>query len=483
MTRLNFLIDTNVLIAVDPLGESITEQLQQGAKFLRLLQEQQHSLFLHPRVEQDLARDSNADRRRIREALTGKYLMLPDPPPVTPEMLAHIGSTAPKPDGNSDVDNHHLAAVYGSAASWLVTEDQGIHRKAAALGIQDRVGTIEETVAYLLNLSPQAASPPLDVRSVKAHAIRLEDPIFDSLEEDYEFKAWFRAKCVPEHRDVLHITSDGGKYAGICVLKEEGSALKLCTLKVAEAHGGLRYGELLLRSAFERGRSRGMASCYLTVFPKRGRLMDLLNDFGFTHESTLPNGEHVMRKRLIPDLDRSALTALEHHITYGPGAIRCEPDHIYLVPLQPKWAQLLLPDAQRYQRQLFPQASAFSLRKAYLCHANVRTITPGATLLFYLSGGGASIPVVGVAEDTLLHRDPVLIASYVGKRTVYTLQQITDLCAEQPVLAIRFRQDRVLESPLTLDELRPFGVTSPPQSITTVRGEEASTWLNRRLAA
>jgi hypothetical protein len=72
--------------------------------------------------------------------------------------------------------------------------------------------------------------------------------------------------------------------------------------------------------------------------------------------------------------------------------------------------------------------------------------------------------------------------TFVGRRTVYTPDEITRMCrSTQGVLAIRFRQDRFVEPAWGLTELRLAGVLkSWPQSINEL-GELGKTWVREQL--
>jgi hypothetical protein len=65
---------------------------------------------------------------------------------------------------------------------------------------------------------------------------------------------------------------------------------------------------------------------------------------------------------------------------------------------------------------------------------------------------------------------------------VYSYGEIERMCSSV-VLAIRFRQDRLLPTPIHIDELvREQVVRRPPQSITTVPPERTS-WIADRIGA
>jgi predicted RNA-binding protein with PUA-like domain len=124
------------------------------------------------------------------------------------------------------------------------------------------------------------------------------------------------------------------------------------------------------------------------------------------------------------------------------------------------------------------------LRKAYLCHANTRQLSPGDPLLFYRSGDEQAIFVVGVCESIHASTNADEIAALVGSRTVYTYDQIQAQVKHKEVLVVLFRQARVLRAdPITLDDLRTAGAARGwPQTLQKIR-PEGTAWLTQRLAA
>jgi hypothetical protein len=88
---------------------------------------------------------------------------------------------------------------------------------------------------------------------------------------------------------------------------------------------------------------------------------------------------------------------------------------------------------------------------------------------------------VGVVEETLVSSSAEQLVRIVGKRTVYSLKEIETMCS-RPVLAILFRQARVLEKTISTEDLIRQGVfIRPPQSIMTLEGGGLE-WLKRTVA-
>lgn len=122
------------------------------------------------------------------------------------------------------------------------------------------------------------------------------------------------------------------------------------------------------------------------------------------------------------------------------------------------------PDLQN-QVHLFPGSTPFgnSIRKAYLCRSSVRQIKPGDVLAFYRSQTTKAITVLGVVEDSLVSDAAIALGSFVAKRTVYSMRDITDLCTDaggrpRTVLAIKFRQVLRSFEHVPLHELKQNGL-------------------------
>ncbi|MEV5000612.1 hypothetical protein [Nocardioides sp. LML1-1-1.1] len=498
-----FLLDSNIAIKSDPLSAAVEPDAALAMEFHRLATTHNHGLRVHVASLDDFGRIKDPAKRSARLTVFKRYERIVNPPVVSESQRTQLGT--PTPGSNDDVDQRLLAAVVGHAVGYLVTQDQGIHSMAHRLGVGDRVLTLADALAFLRNLHPAPPTPPPAVRRIKAHELRLGDPIFDGLRADYgdtAFDTWFLEKAAQGGRDALLIDGQGEAHAAIALLKAEpngehgiqGPLLKISTFKVAQTYSGQKYGELLLKAIFEQAHRESMAGIFVTAFPKQQALINLLDDFGFQVRPVRTGvGELVLAKDLRRHLAPSSMDPLAYHVRHGPPALRMAAARSFLVPIEPRWHQVLFPDAEPLDPQggLFPallghQTQPFgnALRKAYLCNSPTRLLMPGSPLLFYRSRDEKAVYVVGVCEQTYVSRDPAEIASLVGRRTVYSYSEIEDLARLGEVLVVLFRQDRVLrEDPITLEDLRREGVSLTwPQTITRTRPEGAK-WLQQRLDA
>lgn len=495
-----FLIDSNIAIASDPLGTKLEAGAESAMQFLRLANTHHHDVRTHEGSLTDFARIVDLEKRQARLTLFQRYKALGSPPSISAEQEALLGK--PAAGSNDEVDQLLLAAVAGDAAEYLVTQDDGLHRRARRMGVGDRVLTLSDAIAMLRALHADLPSPPPAVRRIMTHELNLDDPIFDGLKDDYGrdvFVDWFK-RAARGQRDALVIDGDD-EHAAIAILKREptgehglaGPQLKVCTFKVADGYSGQKYGELLLKAIFEQAHTEDYIGLFVTVLDKQEALIALLGDFGFRAMPGVRTavGELVFEKPHGPVVDET-MSALDHHVRYGPPALRLGGQHCFVVPIEPRWHRVLFPDAEREpgdENALFAatlglatQPFGNALRKAYLCNAPTRLLRPGDPLLFYRSSDEKAVRVVGVCEDTLVSRDPDEIVAAVGRRTVYSLQEIKNLARRNDVLVVTFRQDRILRAePITLAELIGHRVlTSWPQSITQTR-PEGTPWLAQRL--
>ena len=453
------------------------------ARFANLSAASGWMVLVHPASFQDVKRDKNEARRAIVLSKLKKYPELDHPPDPTPEFLLAVGGGSSEQD---DCDNRLLFAVKANAVSLLVTEDKGIHAKARKAGLEERVYYVTQCVALIEHLDRTHKAVPPTVRLRPLHAVSLRDPIFDSLRSDYDFDAWFN-KSARNGRECWLVGGADGSIAAICIFKPEpdpmpqlrGSWLKLCTFKVAAEMSGRKLGELLLKTAFNYCAGADIPGVYLTAYPKQSALIAMMGDFGFQQVQEEGASEVVLAKRFAPPAGAiGPEDGLEFNRTYFPSFRTHESIGNHIVPVRPHFHELLFPEwpSQFAQAGFFPSAEPVSnaIRKAYLCNSPTTRIKPGDLLYFYRSNDKKVVTTIAVAERTLRSTKAEDVAAFVGKRTVYSLAEITELCDKGEVLAIVFRQCRHAPRPLRFKRLRAAGIVrNHLESITWVPPGEA----------
>jgi hypothetical protein len=254
--RLRLLIDTNVLIAVEPFAGHTERTLAPGARLLRAVAEQGHELYIHRATVDDIEQDHDGRRRGQRMAELEKYAMLADVP-ISASFLEAAGPSAPNTNDYNDL--RLLAALNSLAVTHLISEDVRLRRRAARVGLADAVLTIDEAIVLLRQFAPAPLTPPPRVQAVHAYTLDTAQEIFGSLRAEYPgFDDWLNKVRRDWRNRLCFIIKDDQKYAALALLKPEsscdygfaGPVMKLTTLKVASGYAGSKYGELLLKAIF-----------------------------------------------------------------------------------------------------------------------------------------------------------------------------------------------------------------------------------------
>ena len=154
MTRI--LVDTNILIDREDLKE-VSEGLQE---LLKILNETNNKIVIHPLSLEEIKNDKNAERRDIVLSKLKSYRVIESSP--NPENDNKFMSLIGETDNTHDiVDNSMLYCVYKDVVNFLITEDEKIHKKALKVGISDRVFRVDDALDYFrVFLDKKILHPP-----------------------------------------------------------------------------------------------------------------------------------------------------------------------------------------------------------------------------------------------------------------------------------------------------------------------------------
>ncbi|MYC68643.1 MAG: hypothetical protein F4X12_20195 [Acidobacteriia bacterium] len=487
MRPLKLLFDTNVFYAcinISP-GRQHPDSAE-ATRLLELLNRHGGEAWLTAATRRDIDRTSSAELRRASNLRRRQWRTL-DPLTVPQQLLEKARYQQPLAD-NDDVDSHMLAALDAEAADFLITQDRALRRHADYAGLGERTMSIPAGIELLERLLGEPTQFPT-VRPCLAYGLPAADLLFESLRaDDSGFDAWFwRAR--QEHRQCFAIDGDTGLDA-VAILNAEtsrphgirGTVLKISAFVFADRAEGAKREELLLKSVLDYAAGERHDRIYIEIYPHHDRLVPLLERFGFVDcGARTDRGEAVLCKDRRPEAADALLDPLEYHRRFGPPALLVR--NAFIVPIQPRWHDVLFPEARAHPELFAPPAPGNAMLKAYLSRSNIQRVKPGALILFYRSQDRRAVTAAGVVDGVLRSSDPVEIRRFVGVRTVYSDAEVAELCAdERSVLAVLFRHDRVLPDGWPLDELiRADVVRGAPQTIHEVTGEVALSWIRQRL--
>jgi len=442
---MRILLDTNIFIPLEDSSVNLTDRLGE----LSRITSGKHELLIHPATLLDLRRDKNQERRDKIILRLKKYQKLEFPPKFkdTTEEITLFGEYQKE---NDHIDNLILLALKHNCSHWLITEVNGIHKKAKKIGKEERVLTIEQAVCILLKQESFSFIVYPNLEDIPCYSIDIENSFFDSLRESYDFNDWFNDKCARTGRKAW-ICREGNIIHALCIYNIEedksvtidnkvlaGKSLKLCTFKVARY--GFKTGELFLKQAFSYAIKNNIDYVYVTVEPnKHDRLEELFSDFGFYEYGIDLKGRDIVFVKDFPkNPPQTHESSLEYAIKYFP-FIKNYNNSAYIVPIQPHYHQILFPEkSQQIDLLSNINSAGNTIKKAYLCHSNIKSIKPGDIVLFYQSENEMAITSYGIVDSFHIEESFDNIMQWVSKRTVYSEKDIQQL-ALKDVKIILFR--------------------------------------------
>jgi predicted nucleic acid-binding protein len=444
---MRILLDTNIIIPLEDSSKTLGESF---AELVRLSNENNHFLLVHPSSKNDIERDSNEERKKISLSRLSKYSFLETPPIPTRKDLDEL--SLKEADDNDRVDNFILYAIYRDAANILVTEDRELHRKAKLINVSDRIHYLQQAVEFLKRLHARELVSLPNIVELPLYQINIGDSFFDSLREDYKhFNEWYQ-KASQAGRKAWVYKEKSENPSAICIYKEEDTpivtddnralptnALKLCTFKVGEDVRGRKIGELFLKAAFRYAFDNRIEKIYVHMRSgKQDFLKDLCLDFGFEYF-----GEYKLDEVYVKDHPLKPpsvkIPPLDYNKKFYPHFLSEETVGKFIVPIIPTYHRILFPDNQD-QLDLFQNfamadpskhIAGNAIKQAYLCHAPIGSILPGDILLFYRSHDKKAITSLGIVEFSDSFQNINTIIQLVSKRTVYSYEDIKNMAEKK----------------------------------------------------
>lgn len=429
------LLDTNVLIH----REAASVVRHEIGNVFFWLDKLKHDKCVHPVSLAEINKHRDEKVRRAFAAKLQSYQVLKStaPPTAGAQQLAATDRTE-----NDRNDTIIVNEVASGRVDILLSEDRGIHAKAAALGIADRVFTLDAFLEKVTAENPELVDyKVLAVRKTVFGNVNVADDFFNSFRQDYPgFDSWFARKA----DEPAYVCYEGNDPVAFLYLKIEGTEenysdivpplrplrrLKIGTFKVDM--NGFKLGERFLKIVFDNALRQKVDEIYVTIFANtmdQQRLIKLLEDFGFVHYGKKP-GPIGEERVLVRDM-RPAFNSEQPALTF-PFVSRSR--GIYIVPIRPEYHTSLLPDSilrtESAADFVEQEPHRNAIRKVYISRSFNRNLRPGDAIVFYRTGGyyESVVTTVGIVEAVHLNiRDEAHFISLCRKRSVFTDKELID---------------------------------------------------------
>ncbi len=437
------LLDTNILIH----REATTIVRHEIGKVFFWLDKVKHDKCVHPVSLEEIGKHGDERVRKTFEAKLQSYQVLKSTAPLAPEMKQFAATDQTENDRN---DTLIVNEVFSNRVDLLITEDRGVHSKASALGIADRVFTLDAFLEKVTAENPELVDyKVLSVKKTVFGAVDVEVEFFSSFRQDYgghAFNLWFARKS----DETAYVCYEGNRIVAFLYLKPEGPGenysdiqpsfaskrrLKIGTFKVEM--NGFKLGERFLKIIFDNALRTNGEEVYVTIFERtlgQLRLVKILEDFGFVRHGTKsgPYGKeavYVRDMRRVFDSDSPALTFPYVSIS----------QRAFLTPIYPDYHTDLLPDSILRTESpadfIEQEPHRNAIRKVYVSRSIYRDLRSGDAIIFYRTGGyhKSVVTTVGVIEEVHHNiRDEAHFISLCRKRSVFSDKELMEQWRYRP---------------------------------------------------
>lgn len=225
--------------------------------------------------------------------------------------------------------------------------------------------------------------------------IDLKDCFFDSLKNDYpDFSTWYVGK--QEKNEMAYVNYKDGILEGFLYFKDDGDSvkdvepilkgdkiLKIGTFKI-NPHK-TRLGERFIKVVLDHAIMKGYEMCYVTIFDKHDKLIELFQKYGFKREgikTTNAGTEGVYVKRF----DKIMNDICEDYPLVKVSDVRK-----YLLAIYPKYHTVMFPDSKlRTEQNLLIKdiSHTNSIHKIYVCNMDVEVMQKGDIVVLYRTASG-----------------------------------------------------------------------------------------------
>lgn len=427
-------------------------------------------LCLTDEIFHEIHNHPDARERSLEQRWANQYRKISKKSDDWEALIAEVAELAPKV---GDADHRHVARAAVAGADYLISRDRDLLDAASA--IEDALNlAILSPAALIVRLDQNRADDPYQPVALAGTDLKQLSPTEDMHEEviaallnngvgERRHKLASRLRPIFADRQNFEVQvvmgTDGRVIAGFARRILDGR-LEIPFMRVAPQAGSNVVARQLLFAQRKHVADLRLEEARITDPHPSKDIQEVLKS---EHFEETGGGWISHIKTGLVDIDQADLqhpapmTPPEYEDRYWPVKITGAEVSSYLVPIKVPFAEAL----GLAEQTLLPRELGLGLNREHVYYRRVqndRGITPGARILWYVSGGTRAQPrgvvrAVSQVAEVVIGRPRTLHARF-ERFGVYSLEQVLALEDRKgEVMALRFVNTEIFERPLDLDEL------------------------------
>jgi predicted nucleic acid-binding protein/ribosomal protein S18 acetylase RimI-like enzyme len=465
----NVFLDLHIEVSQRPQGEESRYLLEDWVGDyveLCVTDEIFHEIHNHP----------NAQERSIEQRWANQHRRISKPSDVWQALIDEVSELAPKA---GDADHRHVARAIAAGADYLISRDADLLDSAEA--VENTLGlAILPPAALIVRLDKERADDPYQPIALAGTTLSQLSPTEDMHEEVLaallnnaagERRSELASRLRPiladrSNHEVQVIKATDGRVIAGFARRVVNQGLEVSFLRVAPQPGSNVVARQLVFAQRKRAADLRLEEARITDPHASKDVQDVLKSEHF--EETAGGWTSYVKVGLedVAQVDLQhprPMTASEYEDRYWPAKIVGAGVPSYLVPIKIPFAE----DLGLAEPTLLPRELGLGLNREHVYYRstqNDRGISPGARILWYVSGGTPAQPrgairAVSHVADVVVGPPRTLHARF-ERFGVYSLEEVLELAdGNGNVMALRFVNTEILDRPIDLDELKALWAT------------------------
>lgn len=420
-----------------------------------------HEIHNHP----------NAQERSLEQRWANQHRRISKSGDDWQALVDEVSELAPKA---GDADHRHVARAVAAGADYLISRDADLLDAAEA--VENALGlAILPPAALIVRLDKERAEDPYQPIALAGTNLSQLSPSEDMHEEvlaallnnaagERRSELASRLRPIladPGNHEVQVIKATDGRVIAGFARRVVNQTLEVSFLRVAPQPGSNVVARQLVFAQRKRAADLRLEEARITDPHPSKDIQEVVRSEHF--EETAGGWISYVKVGLedVAQVDLQhprPMTASEYEDRYWPAKVTGAAVPSYLVPIKIPFAE----DLGLAEPTLLPRELGLGLNREHVYYRstqNDRGISPGARILWYVSGGTSAQPrgairAVSLVADVVVGPPRTLHARF-ERFGVYSLEEVLELAdGNGNVMALRFVNTEVLDRPIDLDELQ-----------------------------